>query len=150
MSSTAREWRWIQDPEPVPIPLNWTKQGSEPLEDGQEHWYAVAFKAGTQIQWSVDQGSGEPVDGPHGEDKRIAVVYVRGDCERAIVRDYRAERGGGGWRPAASEYLSVRSFATDAGGPVSPRNEYEYRVILEERYGIDPLDDRAVRGRVEA
>jgi len=135
---TVREWHWVDEPEPRPIPESWSNQGIEPCEDGEEHWYAVAFKAGTQIEVSVDQQSGEAVDGPHREDRRIAVVYVRGDARQATVRDYRAERAGGGWRPTASEYLSVRAFEGDVGGPVSPENERDYLRILKRYYGVDP------------
>ena len=138
MSTTAREWRWINEPEPRPIPENWSKKGVEPCEDDEEHWYAVAFKAGTQLLWSIDQRTGDPVDGPHQEDQRIAVVYARSDCTRAVVRDYKAERAGGGWRLHAREYRAVRSFDPDAGGLVSARNRQDYLSVIEKHYGIKP------------
>lgn len=139
-SSTVREWRWVDDPESEPIPRNWSRQGVEPTEEDQVRWYAVAYKSGTQLLWSVDEATGEPVDGPHREADRIAVVYVRRDCQRAIVRDYRAERAGGGWRPIEREYRSVRAFDPDSGGPVSPRNELEYMNLLDEYYALDPFN----------
>lgn len=138
MSTIRREWRWIDEPEPRPIPENWTKTGVEPCEDGEEHWYAVAFKAGTQLLWSIDQETGDPVDGPHQEERRIAVVYARSDCSRAVVRDYAAERAGGGWRPVAREFVSVRSFPADAGGRVSARNRQDYLTVIEEYYDVNP------------
>lgn len=143
--ATTREWRWMTEPEPESIPENWTAQGVEPAEAGEEHWYAVAYKAGTQLQWTIDQRTGEPVDGPHREDRRIAVVYVRGDCERAVVIDYRAERGETGWRPDASEFRSVRAHPPDAGGPVGRDNRADYLTALEEYYDVDHRVDRAIR-----
>jgi len=135
---TVREWHLVDEPDPRPIPESWSNQGVEPCEDEEEHWYAVAYKAGTQIEVSIDERTGEPVDGPHREDRRIAVVYVRGDCRRATVRDYRAERGGGGWRLIHSEYRSVRAFEGDIGGPVSLENERDYLRILSQYCGVDP------------
>lgn len=143
---TVREWHWVDEPEPRPIPESWSNQGVEPSENGEEHWYAVAFKAGTQIEVSIDQKTGDTVDGPHREDRRIAVVYVRGDARRATVRDYRAERGGGGWRPKPSEYRSVRAFNGDVGGFVSPENERDYLRILKRYYGVDPRAVSEPRG----
>jgi len=142
---TVREWHWVDEPEPRPIPESWSNQGVEPSEDGEEHWYAVAYQSGRQIEVEVDRESGDVIDGPRRTDERVAVVYVRGDARRAVVREVATSREGSDLRPSR-EYKSVRAIEGSAGGPVYPQNEGEYISTLRRLYGVDPLAVPNARG----
>ncbi|WP_262174663.1 hypothetical protein [Haloarcula laminariae] len=136
-SGTEYEWRWKDESENRGLPDSWAAHGRhEPIESGEEAFYAIQYRWGLHLEFEVDPRTGEPTGLPNRERPACRVLYIVEDSSRAVVQEWDAEREDDGWKPTA-DFASIIAKPVGSGDSVAEKHQAQYRHAVENRYDLE-------------